>query len=369
MSDPLTKYKSKREFDETPEPEGKEAKCSNKHRFVIQKHEAKKAHLHFDLRLENDEGALSSWSIPKHKLPTGKEKLLAIKTEDHPIDYLKFKGEIPSGYGAGTVEIHDSGTYEEIERSKTKIVFRLKGKKEKGEYRLFRAGEGNKWMIMAGESKKEASVELPFKTAEKHCGAMLALMVPDSIAKKMRKMVDGETISSDGLHLTLLYLGYAKDINKVTMKAIESATEKVCARHSPLKMRISGAGRFTPEEDGIPVFVIPNAKGLSALQADLEDAISTLIDLPSKHGWIPHMTVSYSDDDNPELPDITKELTWTADKVRLQAGGEKVADIPIGSKKKAFEIMGLSKQADLMPSTSNADKTDEDDVLELSLIK
>lgn len=152
---PLAKYKSKREFDKTSEPEGKAIEGENKHRFVIQLHHAKKARDHYDLRLENDEGALSSWSIPKHRLPKGKEKLLAVNTENHPIEYLRFKGEIPAGeYGAGTMEIHDSGTYEEIEASKTKIVFRLKGKKEKGTYRLFQAGKSKQWLIMEGAGEK-----------------------------------------------------------------------------------------------------------------------------------------------------------------------------------------------------------------------
>jgi DNA ligase D-like protein (predicted 3'-phosphoesterase) len=102
---------------------------------------------HFDLRLENDEGTMSSWAIPKHKLPKGKEKLLAVKTEDHPLSYRSFKGEIPSGYGKGKMDIHDSGTYEEIEGNGNKIVFKLKGKKEKGTYKIFKT-DGKKWMIM-----------------------------------------------------------------------------------------------------------------------------------------------------------------------------------------------------------------------------
>lgn len=152
--DPLAKYKQKREFGETPEPEGKDEKSDNKHRFVIQRHKAKKAGEHFDLRLENDEGAMSSWSIPKHHLPSGKEKLLAVKTEDHPLEYRTFEGTIPEGeYGAGEVEIYDSGTYDDIEWGKTKIVFQLKGKKEKGTYKLFRT-DGKSWMIMADSEQK-----------------------------------------------------------------------------------------------------------------------------------------------------------------------------------------------------------------------
>jgi DNA ligase D-like protein (predicted 3'-phosphoesterase) len=149
--DPLTTYKKKRDFDETPEPEGKVEK-KNKHRFVIQDHHAETAGQHYDLRLENDEGAMSSWALPRHKLPKDKEKLLAVKVEDHPISYNKFEGEIKEGYGKGEVSIHDSGTYEEIEWSKSKIVFKLKGK-EKGTYNLIHTS-GNKWLLM--KAKKDS---------------------------------------------------------------------------------------------------------------------------------------------------------------------------------------------------------------------
>lgn len=159
-ADPLSQYKKKRKFDETPEPEGKDEGGESKYRFVIQRHKAKKAGEHFDLRLENDEGAMSSWSIPKHKLPSGTEKLLAVKTEDHPLEYRTFKGTIPEGeYGAGEMGIHDSGTYEPISWSSSKIVIRLKGKKEKGGYKLFKT-DGKRWMIMVAKDEdleKEAS--------------------------------------------------------------------------------------------------------------------------------------------------------------------------------------------------------------------
>jgi len=363
--DPLAKYQGKREFDKTTEPKGKESEGGNRYRFVIQLHHAKKAGDHYDLRLENDEGALSSWSIPKHRLPKGKEKLLAVRTEDHPVEYLKFKGEIPAGeYGVGTMEIHDSGTYEEIEAGKTKIVFCLKGKKEKGAYKLFRAGEGNKWMVMEHtenkQEKKEAACgssvtlfskrigSVPLSKMAAHSGAMLALMAPSAIARKMRKakMVEDEDLS-DTLHMTLLYLGKAADLSKETLEAVRKAAEKVCERHDPLKMGVSGAGTFTPEEDGTPVYVVPNAKGLSALQADLENVIGSIVDLPSEHGWVPHMTVCYCRDGKPELPDLTEKLEWTADKVRLQAGDEKIADIPIGRRKKGGSELPLSRRAAL----------------------
>lgn len=172
-----------------------------------------------------------------------------------------------------------------------------------------------------------------------HSGAMLALMAPKEVTRALKKagIVDEDTVSSDGLHMTLLYLGKAKDIDKKTMEAICRAAEKVCSRHEPLAMRISGAGMFTPGEDGTPVYVVPNAKGLSALQADLENTIGNLIDLPSEHGWVPHMTMGYCAD-KPEIPDLSDFPHWTANKVRIQAGGKKVKDVSIGRssvKKKA----------------------------------
>lgn len=145
-ADPLKKYKSKRDFDETSEPEGN-VSDKNQHRFVIQSHHAEKAHHHFDLRLENDEGVLQSWAIPKHKMPEGKEKLLAMQTEDHPIEYMKFKGEIEEGYGKGKVEIWASGKYEPIEFSRDKIIFKVNSGKSKGQFVLFRT-DGKKWMLM-----------------------------------------------------------------------------------------------------------------------------------------------------------------------------------------------------------------------------
>lgn len=147
ISKKASEYEKKRDFDDTPEPKGGEKPKGNKHRFVIQSHRALKAGHHYDLRLENDKGTMSSWAIPKHKLPSGKEKLLAKKTEDHPLEYRKFKGEIPRGeYGAGKVDIYDSGTYEEIEWGPKKIKFRLKGKKEKGTYILIKTNQNN-WLL------------------------------------------------------------------------------------------------------------------------------------------------------------------------------------------------------------------------------
>lgn len=146
----LVKYKSKRKFSQTPEPKGKKA-INNKEKFkskdkstifVVHFHRA--SHDHYDLRLEMD-GVLKSWAVPKEPPMAKNVKRLAVQVEDHPIEYAKFHGIIPSGnYGAGKVEIWDNGKYELKSRSANKIEFNLKGKKLKGNYILIKTHYGSK---------------------------------------------------------------------------------------------------------------------------------------------------------------------------------------------------------------------------------
>jgi bifunctional non-homologous end joining protein LigD len=167
MSEPkLKQYRSKRDFDRTPEPSGGgrdeagEPLC-----FVVHKHLA--SHLHWDFRLELD-GVLKSWAIPKGPSLDPRMKRLAVMVEDHPLDYGTFEGVIPEGsYGAGTVMIWDRGTYrpaaaedrggsEEAMRKglgKGHLSFILEGTRLKGEFALVRLkrAEENAWLLIKAD--------------------------------------------------------------------------------------------------------------------------------------------------------------------------------------------------------------------------
>jgi bifunctional non-homologous end joining protein LigD len=154
----LREYRRKRHFDLTPEPAGRaapRAQAARALRYVIQKHQA--SHLHYDLRLEWN-GVLFSWAVPKGPSLDPSVKRLAMRVEDHPIDYADFEGVIPEGeYGAGTVMVWDRGTWipedEDVDAAlrRGELKFTLKGTKLKGSWVLVRTRSG-----YPGSSGREA---------------------------------------------------------------------------------------------------------------------------------------------------------------------------------------------------------------------
>lgn len=137
---PLDRYREKRDFDRTPEPEGG-APATDSLTFVIQKHAARR--LHYDVRLELD-GVLMSWAVPKGPSLDPHDKRLAVHVEDHPLDYASFEGTIPEGeYGGGTVMVWDRGTWEPLVDpaeglAKGDLKFELRGEKLLGRWVLVR---------------------------------------------------------------------------------------------------------------------------------------------------------------------------------------------------------------------------------------
>ncbi|HCW62357.1 MAG TPA: ATP-dependent DNA ligase, partial [Sphingobium sp.] len=139
--DPLATYNAKRDFRRTREPKGAVGKKSG-NSFVVQKHAATR--LHWDFRLEID-GVLKSWAVTKGPSLDPADKRLAVRTEDHPLDYGDFEGVIPKGeYGGGTVMLWDRGNWEAVPGKSAKdldeghLHFILHGERMKGEWLLVR---------------------------------------------------------------------------------------------------------------------------------------------------------------------------------------------------------------------------------------
>ena len=152
----LAKYRAMRDFSVTAEPSGAWAIPQGGNSFVIQKHAARR--LHYDFRLELD-GVLLSWSVPKGPSLSPAERRLAVRTEDHPLEYADFEGIIPQGqYGGGTVVVWDRGTWQpegdaHEMMEKGRLTFTLSGEKLTGRWHLIRTKgdlEHENWLLFKG---------------------------------------------------------------------------------------------------------------------------------------------------------------------------------------------------------------------------
>ncbi len=264
----LVKYKSKRNFRESPEPRGGKA-LDEKLRFVIQKHDA--SHLHYDFRLELD-GVLKSWAVPKGPSTDPAIKRLAMKVEDHPYDYRNFEGIIPSGYGAGTVMVWDEGFYQPIDgqtqdkkaqekkvRSALKagkLTFVLYGQKLKGEYALIKAsGKGeNSWLLfkVKDEFSSKADISLKNKSV---------------ISKK-----------------TLIQIEKTSTNFHEPRKGEHSTNHKKKAPSSP---KSQDAKSIKNNGKGIEKIKFPNQAKKSKFPATLKPMLAVLVDKPfDQPGWL-----------------------------------------------------------------------------------
>ncbi len=186
--DPLQTYRSMRDPARTPEPVPAAPPGPGAgDRFVVQEHHARR--LHWDVRLERD-GVLVSWAVPKGPPTAPSENRLAVHTEDHPLEYLHFHGDIPRGeYGAGQMKIWDSGTYETEKWRDDEVIVRFHGGRLSGRYAFIRTG-GKQWLMHlmksqagedggtldAGRARSAGSVALPH-------GLSPMLATPGDVAK------------------------------------------------------------------------------------------------------------------------------------------------------------------------------------------
>jgi bifunctional non-homologous end joining protein LigD len=201
----LDAYAAKRDFSRTPEPVPKPASKSaakttrapERHAFVVQRHAARR--LHYDLRLELD-GTLKSWAVTRGPTLTAGEKRLAVRTEDHPLEYLKFEGNIPKGeYGGGTMIVWDRGTWTpefdpQFGLSKGHLAFTLDGSRLKGKWHLVRIrpkpGEKTEpWLLFKSEdefARKAGDAEITDEAAT----SAVSGLTSDEIAAKGSVRVD-----------------------------------------------------------------------------------------------------------------------------------------------------------------------------------
>jgi bifunctional non-homologous end joining protein LigD len=155
-ADTLATYRAKRDFAKTTEPSGA-IRPTTGNGFLVQKHEATR--LHYDFRLELD-GVLLSWAVTRGPSLNPDDKRLAVRTEDHPLDYATFEGTIPKGqYGGGTVMLWDNGTWEPIAGKDPRktipeghLHFILHGHRMKGEWIMVRLKprgkeKGENWLL------------------------------------------------------------------------------------------------------------------------------------------------------------------------------------------------------------------------------
>jgi len=168
MADDLQSYRAKRDFAVTPEPGGSEDASdsgpsiprggpeSPSGRFVVQEHHARR--LHWDLRLECAD-TLASWALPRGIPAHPDENRLAVRTEDHPLEYLAFEGEIPEGeYGAGHMSIWDRGSYRTEKLRDDEVIAIFKGERMRGRYALHQTRD-DEWLIHRMDPPEDPAYE------------------------------------------------------------------------------------------------------------------------------------------------------------------------------------------------------------------
>ena len=231
----LDDYRRKRDPQRTPEPFG-DGTPREGLRFVVQRHAARR--LHYDLRLERD-GVLASWAVPKGMPTTPAERRLAVRVEDHPLDYADFEGEIPAGqYGAGTVEIWDRGTYELVEEKKDGgLTVRMHGTRLDGLWTLVPArldGNPRNWLLL-----RKDGATVPREYAPMLAAATEALPTGEDWRfepkwdgyRALARIAGGEAIlrSRNGNDLTGRFPSVAKALARAVQSPAAVLDGEVCA--------------------------------------------------------------------------------------------------------------------------------------------
>ena len=306
----LREYQKKRDPKKTPEPFSSKRKGTEPI-FVVQRHDARR--LHYDVRLEMD-GGLASWAVPKGVPLEPGQQYLAVHVEDHPLDYATFEGEIPKGqYGAGTVEIWDTGTYELLERKKNGgLTVRLKGKKLNGVWALVPArlsGDEKNWLII----RKRDDTPEPAKKSARRYAPMLAVLereVPPGQEWVYEVKWDGyraiayveggdvELVSRNQNSLTQRFENVAKAVGKATRTPNCVLDGEVCALDEQGRATFSAMQQGKPGTRHIYVaFDLLEVEGEPIIDSPLEERRQRLEQLLDKRNRTVQFSESFDDGD------------------------------------------------------------------------
>ncbi|MFD3592106.1 ATP-dependent DNA ligase [Nocardia sp. NPDC058640] len=266
-ADSLTKYRSMRDPQRTPEPvPAATPEPGPGNRFVIQEHHARR--LHWDVRLEHD-GVLASWAVPKGPPTEPKHNRLAVRTEDHPLEYLDFHGTIPKGeYGAGDMTIWDSGTYVTEKWREDEVIVELDGERVQGRYAFIQT-KGDQWLmhLMRDQSRREPVEDKGF---------------PRGLSPMLATAGDVESLTSADWAFETKWDGFRVivEIDNGTVTVRSRAGNTVTARYPRLAVLGEELAGHQVVLDGEAVVL--NDAGLSdisALQADSARAVFIAFDV------------------------------------------------------------------------------------------
>jgi len=256
----LVNYNKKRNFDKTNEPKGtiKSIDESRKLRdFVVQKHDATR--LHYDFRLESEDGVLKSWAVPKGPSMDPRIKRLAVLVEDHPSDYLLFEGTIPPGnYGAGTVIVWDTGSYSSQDNisdqmKRGKISVQLYGNKLKGLFSLVRTKRDNQWLLIKSRdeyaSNEDVTVKQPDSVLSARSNSDIELENDSTSISKQKSKVRKSKLKSS--------------VDSNTGKEIESFPQIKPMLASPVEKAFNNKGWvFEIKWDGVRAILFKHKKDI-----------------------------------------------------------------------------------------------------------
>jgi bifunctional non-homologous end joining protein LigD len=310
MSEKLREYERKRTRSRTPEPfTSKRGGRKHDPIFVVQRHDARR--LHYDFRLELN-GALASWAVPKGVPLEPGQRALAVHVEDHPLDYATFEGEIPAGnYGAGTVEIWDTGTFELLEEKRDGgLTVRLHGKRLEGTWTLIPAhldGNEKNWLLLRKHDELDRQVRNDYRpmlatlTEQLPHGDDWTFEIKWDGYRALGYVRNGEAklLSRNGNDLTQRFPEVAKALEKATRSPTCVVDGEVCAlddqgRPSFSAMQQGGktlvyAVFDVLEVDGVPVVDLPLHERRKRLDA--------LLNVKTKGAQLVQISAQFADGD------------------------------------------------------------------------